>query len=210
LKDRKILCLLLTFELLDLLKALKRAIRRAAVNSFGYIAKAFGPQDVVQVLLNHLHMQERQCSVYAQLSPLPSHVRSSRRFRTPCQNTARYRTPELNVRRARLYAQVSKKRRWDVVDPAAGAVCQTHGRGLVAGCERAIAIGHAFCCWWMARWWSSSSSSSSLLDLILDVELTTVTITADLKIKITRPRMAPRSNSSSQASSSASTSAVLA
>ncbi|KAK0544192.1 U2 snRNP component prp10 [Tilletia horrida] len=72
LKDRKILCLLLTFELLDLLKALKRAIRRAAVNSFSHVAKAIGPQDVVQVLLNHLHMQERQCSVYAQQSPLPS------------------------------------------------------------------------------------------------------------------------------------------
>ncbi|KAK0530389.1 U2 snRNP component prp10 [Tilletia horrida] len=72
LKERKILCLLLTFELLDLLKALKRAIRRAAVNSFSHVAKAIGPQDVVQVLLNHLHMQERQCSVYAQQSPLPS------------------------------------------------------------------------------------------------------------------------------------------
>ena len=30
------------FELLDLLKAHKKAIRRAAVNTFGYIAKAIG------------------------------------------------------------------------------------------------------------------------------------------------------------------------
>lgn len=32
------------FALLDLLKAHKKAIRRAAVNTFGYIAKAIGPQ----------------------------------------------------------------------------------------------------------------------------------------------------------------------
>ena len=31
------------FELLDLLKAHKKGIRRAAVNSFGYIAKSLGP-----------------------------------------------------------------------------------------------------------------------------------------------------------------------
>jgi len=47
------------FELLDLLKAHK-AIRRAAVNSFGYIAKSLGPQDVLQVLLMNLRVQERQ------------------------------------------------------------------------------------------------------------------------------------------------------
>lgn len=34
------------FELLDMLKAHKKAIRRATVNTFGYIAKAIGPQDV--------------------------------------------------------------------------------------------------------------------------------------------------------------------
>lgn len=51
------------FELLDLLKAHKRAIRRAAVNSFGYIAKAIGPQDVLSVLLTNLKVQERQSRV---------------------------------------------------------------------------------------------------------------------------------------------------
>ncbi|KXZ49786.1 hypothetical protein GPECTOR_19g237 [Gonium pectorale] len=34
------------FELLDMLKAHKKAIRRATVNTFGYIAKAIGPQAV--------------------------------------------------------------------------------------------------------------------------------------------------------------------
>jgi len=51
------------FELLDLLKAHKRAIRRAAVNSFGYIAKAIGPQDVLSVLLTNLKVQDRQSRV---------------------------------------------------------------------------------------------------------------------------------------------------
>ena len=32
------------FELLEMLKAHKKAIRRATVNTFGYIAKAIGPQ----------------------------------------------------------------------------------------------------------------------------------------------------------------------
>ena len=51
------------FELLDLLKAHKKAIRRAAVNTFGYIAKAIGPQDVLSVLLTNLKVQERQSRV---------------------------------------------------------------------------------------------------------------------------------------------------
>ena len=38
------------FELLELLKAAKKAIRRATVNTFGYIAKAIGPQDVVELV----------------------------------------------------------------------------------------------------------------------------------------------------------------
>merc|ERR1719218_295009 len=38
------------FDLLDLLKAHKKAIRRATVNTFGYIAKAIGPHDVLSTL----------------------------------------------------------------------------------------------------------------------------------------------------------------
>ena len=48
------------FELLEMLKATKKAIRRATVNTFGYIAKAIGPQDVLATLLNKLKVQERQ------------------------------------------------------------------------------------------------------------------------------------------------------
>ena len=39
------------FELLELLRAHKKAIRRATVNTFGYIAKAIGPNDVLATLL---------------------------------------------------------------------------------------------------------------------------------------------------------------
>lgn len=51
------------FELLELLKANKKAIRRASVNTFGYIAKAIGPQDVLHTLLSNLKVQERQMRV---------------------------------------------------------------------------------------------------------------------------------------------------
>ena len=48
------------FELLEMLRATKKNIRRATVNTFGYIAKAIGPQDVLATLLNNLKVQERQ------------------------------------------------------------------------------------------------------------------------------------------------------
>ena len=46
-------------ELLELLRAPRKALRRAAVNTFGFIAKAVSPQDVLHVLLNNLKVQER-------------------------------------------------------------------------------------------------------------------------------------------------------
>ncbi|KAF9626278.1 hypothetical protein IFM89_031791 [Coptis chinensis] len=48
------------FELLETLKAHKKRIRRATVNTFGHIAKAIGPQDVLATLLNNLKVQEHQ------------------------------------------------------------------------------------------------------------------------------------------------------
>ncbi len=51
------------FELLDLLKAHKKAICRAAVNSFGYFTKSLGPQDMLSVFLTNLRVQERQSRV---------------------------------------------------------------------------------------------------------------------------------------------------
>mmetsp|Transcript_2772 Transcript_2772/g.5314 ORF Transcript_2772/g.5314 Transcript_2772/m.5314 type:complete len:1214 (-) Transcript_2772:1308-4949(-) len=51
------------FELIELLRAKKKSVRRAAVNTFGYIAKAIGPQDVLHTLLNNLKVQDRQMRV---------------------------------------------------------------------------------------------------------------------------------------------------
>lgn len=48
------------FDLLDMLNAHKKAIRRATVNTFGYIAKAIGPSEVLATLLDNLKVQERQ------------------------------------------------------------------------------------------------------------------------------------------------------
>jgi splicing factor 3B subunit 1 len=111
------------FELLDLLKAHKKAIRRAAVNSFGYIAKAIGPQDVLSVLLTNLKVQERQsrvCSTVAIGEPSSTDVQF-RLDKLIMYETAivaetcgpftcipailnEYRTPELNVRNGCLKA----------------------------------------------------------------------------------------------------------
>ena len=41
----------------------QKSIRRATVNTFGYIAKAIGPHDVLATLLNNLKVQERQLRV---------------------------------------------------------------------------------------------------------------------------------------------------
>jgi len=115
------------FELLDLLKAHKKAIRRAAVNSFGYIAKSLGPQDVLQVLLTNLRVQERQsrvCSTVAigivaetcgreyppPLSLRPTSTCDSPAISSPSAFTCipailnEYRTAELNVRTGCLKA----------------------------------------------------------------------------------------------------------
>jgi splicing factor 3B subunit 1 len=51
------------FELLHLLKAHKKGIRQAAVNSFGYIAKSLRPHDVLSLLLTNLQVQVRQSRV---------------------------------------------------------------------------------------------------------------------------------------------------
>lgn len=59
------------FELLDMLKAHKKGIRRAANNTFGFIAKAIGPQDVLATLLSNLRVQERQSRVNTAVVSIP-------------------------------------------------------------------------------------------------------------------------------------------
>ncbi|KAL7424559.1 U2 snRNP component prp10 [Cryptotrichosporon argae] len=91
------------FELLDLLKAHKRAIRRAAVNSFGYIAKAIGPQDVLSVLLTNLKVQERQSRVLSTVA-IAIVAETCGPFTCIPAILNEYRTPELNVRNGCLKA----------------------------------------------------------------------------------------------------------
>ena len=84
------------FELLDMLKAHKKSIRRAAVNTFGYIAKAIGPQDVLATLLNNLKVQERQNRVCTTVA-IAIVAETCAPFTVLPALMNEYRVPELNV-----------------------------------------------------------------------------------------------------------------
>ena len=84
------------FELLELLKAPKKAIRRATVNTFGYIAKAIGPQDVLATLLNNLKVQERQMRVCTTVA-IAIVAETCAPFTVLPALMNEYRVPELNV-----------------------------------------------------------------------------------------------------------------
>eukprot|EP00301_Raphidiophrys_heterophryoidea_P001295 c10632_g1_i1.p1 GENE.c10632_g1_i1~~c10632_g1_i1.p1 ORF type:complete len:979 (+),score=210.72 c10632_g1_i1:768-3704(+) len=84
------------FELLELLKAHKKAIRRATVNTFGYIAKAIGPQDVLATLLNNLKVQERQNRVCTTVA-IAIVAETCSPFTVLPGLMNEYRVPELNV-----------------------------------------------------------------------------------------------------------------
>ncbi|KAI8824872.1 armadillo-type protein [Fimicolochytrium jonesii] len=84
------------FELLDMLKAHKKGIRRAAVNTFGYIAKAIGPQDVLATLLNNLKVQERQNRVCTTVA-IAIVAETCSPFTVLPALMNEYRVPELNV-----------------------------------------------------------------------------------------------------------------
>lgn len=84
------------FELLDMLKAHKKGIRRATVNTFGYIAKAIGPQDVLATLLNNLRVQERQNRVCTTVA-IAIVAETCAPFTVLPALMNEYRVPELNV-----------------------------------------------------------------------------------------------------------------
>ncbi|CAF2070881.1 unnamed protein product [Rotaria magnacalcarata] len=91
------------FELLELLKAHKKSIRRAAINTFGYIAKAIGPHDVLATLLNNLKVQERQLRVCTTVAiAIVSETCSPFTVLPGLMNE--YRVPELNVQNGVLKA----------------------------------------------------------------------------------------------------------
>jgi len=91
------------FELLEMLKAHKKAIRRAAVNTFGYIAKAIGPQDVLHTLLNNLKVQERQNRVCTTVA-IGIVAETCAPFTVLPALLNEYRVPELNVQNGVLKA----------------------------------------------------------------------------------------------------------
>ncbi|CAM9771926.1 unnamed protein product, partial [Ectocarpus fasciculatus] len=90
-------------ELLDMLKAHKKAIRRAAVNTFGYIAKAVGPQDVLHTLLNNLKVQERQMRVCTTIA-IAIVAETCSPFTVLPALMNEYRIPDVNVQNGVLKA----------------------------------------------------------------------------------------------------------
>ena len=84
------------FELLEMLKAHKKSIRRASVNTFGYIAKAIGPQDVLHTLLNNLKVQERQLRVCTTIA-IAIVAETCGPFTVLPAVMNEYRLPEMNV-----------------------------------------------------------------------------------------------------------------
>ena len=89
--------------LLDLSKAHKKGIRRADVNSFGYIAKSLDPQDVLSVLLTNFRVQERQSRVCSTVA-IAMVVETCGPFTCIPAILHEYRTAELNVRTGGLKA----------------------------------------------------------------------------------------------------------
>jgi splicing factor 3B subunit 1 len=84
------------FELLEMLKAHKKAIRRAAVSTFGFIAKAIGPQDVLHTLLNNLKVQDRQMRVCTTVA-IAIVAETCGPFTVLPALMNEYRVPELNI-----------------------------------------------------------------------------------------------------------------
>lgn len=91
------------FELLEMLKAHKKSIRRAAVSTFGFIARAIGPQDVLHTLLNNLKVQDRQMRVCTTVAiAIVSETCGPFTVLPALMNE--YRVPELNIQNGVLKA----------------------------------------------------------------------------------------------------------
>eukprot|EP00934_Nitzschia_sp_Nitz4_P004991 Nitzschia sp. Nitz4//scaffold128_size63911//41023//44913//NITZ4_006223-RA/size63911-snap-gene-0.73-mRNA-1//-1//CDS//3329534844//4981//frame0 len=91
------------FELLEMLKAHKIAIRRAAVSTFGFIAKAIGPQDVLHTLLNNLKVQDRQMRVCTTVA-IAIVAETCGPFTVLPALMNEYRVPEINIQNGVLKA----------------------------------------------------------------------------------------------------------
>ena len=91
------------FELLEMLKAQKKAIRRATTSTFGFIAKAIGPQDVLHTLLNNLKVQDRQMRVCTTVA-IAIVAETCGPFTVLPALMNEYRVPEMNVQNGVLKA----------------------------------------------------------------------------------------------------------
>ena len=91
------------FDLLDMLNAKKKSIRRTAVNTFGYIAKALGPQDVMYTLLQNLKVQERQNRLCTSIA-IAIVAEACAPFTVLPSLMNEYRLPEMNVQNGVLKA----------------------------------------------------------------------------------------------------------
>nr|GAT50746.1 predicted protein [Mycena chlorophos] len=87
----------IAFQLLELLNCRNKKTRRAAVNTFGYIAKSIGPQDVLGVLLTNLRVQERQARVCSAIA-VAVVAETCGAFTCIPAILNEYRSPELSVR----------------------------------------------------------------------------------------------------------------
>lgn len=91
------------FELLEMLKASRKSIRRAAASTFGYIAKAIGPQDVLHTLLNNLKVQDRTMRVCTTVA-IAVVAETCGPFTILPALMYEYRVPELNIQNGVLKA----------------------------------------------------------------------------------------------------------
>ena len=91
------------FELLEMLRANKKRIRVCTVNSFGYIAKAIGPQDVLHTLLNNLKVQERTMRVCTTVA-ISIVAESCGPFTVLPALMNEYRIPDVNIQNGVLKA----------------------------------------------------------------------------------------------------------
>ena len=93
----------ISFELLDLLRSPKRYIRRSSIMTFGHIAKAIGPHDIIAALLNNLKVQERQNRICTTVA-IAIVAESCAPFTVLPLIMNEYRVPELNVQNGVLKA----------------------------------------------------------------------------------------------------------
>lgn len=91
------------FELLELLKADKKKVRNAAIESFASIAKAISPFDVLLALLNNLQVQERQIRLCTTVA-IAVLAQNCGTYNVLPALMNEYRTPDANVQNGTMKA----------------------------------------------------------------------------------------------------------